>query len=406
MLKILKEKIKEVRFKIPLPLRFIYDVPYWIYSQAKKMFFALYPQVFVAENGNAERNIICLAYVGALESQKEYWFQKVFSEDFREYYLGRHLFWKVPHILKKNYYDCSLLICGANIIRKQFLSSCSGYFHIPYWIEMDVDISLPQSQLPKNIRETYKSIFRKIKKFKLSYEVSKDMDRFEDFYHNMYIPYTKCRYGKTAFVENYAFAKDVFSRSELIFIKQNDVSIAGHLIEYKGKHVYFHMLGVKNGDFEYIKQGAACALDYFSLIELQNRGYKKVHFGGCRPFFNDGVTRYKISLAAKAVSHDKVMKDHFSLLLLKNSSEIRNFLKENPFVFAKRKNTFCRAFFLELDQFESERDFTKYLNHNNCNGLQHTYFFTFHEDKTLSSWLKSYNKTSFSIKPAKLYFPE
>lgn len=398
MFSLIKKSIKKLHYKIPYKFRFIYDIFYSIYKKILNVSSAIYPIVIVIkENNNEETNDIVFAYVGGRLSEKQFWGEKIFPNGFQEHFLGKHFFWNVKSCLKNANFGCSFILSGSMFLTKLF-SSPYFSFKIPHFMEMNLDLPPATEEFSKKLKAAFKDLQRRIRKHSLTCEISRDPEKFERFYHDMYVPYIKNRHSKTALIEEYDVAKDIFSRSDLFLIIKDNIPIAGHLLEYKKNSAIFHLLGIKDGDSKYLKYGISGVLDYFSILKLQKKGYKKTNKGGTRPFFNNGLTRYKLSFGAYVVKHSKVMNDCVSMILLDNINKTREFLKNNAFVFFNERNQISRALFIDPDQFNTIEELKDYLKYNNCDGIVQSYIFLFYENKKISSWLDSLAEQPFTIK--------
>ncbi len=141
-----------------------------------------------------------------------------------------------------------------------------------------------------------KSDIRLIKKFSYTYKISNSLDELILFYNSMYIPYMKNRHGPRAIIRSLDFLKWGFRKGFILFIEKENILLSGVLIVNKNKMkdiCEYWAIGVRGGDFSYVRNGVISALHYYSVLELRNRGYKKINFGFVRPFFRNGLFYYK-----------------------------------------------------------------------------------------------------------------
>ena len=71
---------------------------------------------------------------------------------------------------------------------------------------------------------------RRIRKHKLTFEITRDPQKFDDFYYNMYVPYISKTFGPRAYIYSYRHQKRLFQSCDLIIIKQQEQAIAGQFI--------------------------------------------------------------------------------------------------------------------------------------------------------------------------------
>src|SRR5207244_3356991 len=119
--------------------------------------------------------------------------------DFQKSWSVRRFFWNIIPELMKSFLNCGLLIMEESSLTIPSLNNRAG-FQIPFWVRMEIDISRPTKELFGDQRS---DIERRIRKNKLSYEVTKDPQQFEDFYHRIFIPYVKMRYTDTVGFTSY-----------------------------------------------------------------------------------------------------------------------------------------------------------------------------------------------------------
>jgi hypothetical protein len=180
----------------------------------------------------------------------------------------------------------------------------------------------------KRMKETEKII----KKYKLSYRVSESDDDFEMFYHNMYIPYAKKRFGKNAVMFSFKKMKNVFKKSVLMFVIQDDIAIAGDILSLNNEILGFQHLGILNGEREYVKMGFATIFYYFG-IDYVNKTfhYSKLDFGSSLPFLDDGAFLYKRKMGA-AVHPDDTLHSWIFILDLKQSDSFTSVFESHPII--------------------------------------------------------------------------
>ena len=200
---------------------------------------------------------------------------------------------------------------------------------------------------------------RRIKKNKLSFEVTNELNQFHNFYYNMHLPYITEAFGNRAVIFSYDFMKREFGKhglyNDLFLIKKEEEYIAGMLMVYSKKGIYLHPLGVKDGNFDYVKDGAIGALFYFPLMYSKAKGYKKVNFGLTRAFLKDGVFQLKKKRGMQIVG---ISNKGFALKPLSMSAAVKGFFLNNPFLYMDEMG-FNGAVFIDNDQSLSEGNFER-----------------------------------------------
>ena len=211
------------------------------------------------------------------------------------------------------------------------IKSKNKAFILPCWIggvkELAKGIQLARQD------SQIKSDIRRIRKNRLGYRVSTEEHDFDCFYQQMYLPYIKKIYGNFAFLMTYEDMKATLQQSQLFFITQDGVDIAGGIHVFddaKEIPVREWTIGVKDGDRSWVKMGALSALDHFETVYLHEKGYSHLHKGASRPFLNDGVLRFKLKRGMTITDHTEQ-----SLVLcgLQNRQGVETFLQNNPFLY-------------------------------------------------------------------------
>ncbi len=249
--------------------------------------------------------------------------------------------WDIFRKIKSISNSADLVLVMVNKFFTRFLMK-QGYFIIPEWVSQTLDISKPLEDtwrnLSRNEREYLRKIKACIKRFRYSYEIRYDMDMLEYFYHKIYVPFTLQRYGKLAELASLSSMRRAFRRGGLLMVKEGDTYLGGVLfIIARGEIFHIFRWGVASGDQEYLKRGVGGALYYFSIMWTKQQGYKQVDFGGSRAFLNNGILRYKKKWGA-TVSNNRWLTSTFGLQLLDFTDGVRDFLSNNPFIFADGNN--------------------------------------------------------------------
>lgn len=214
---------------------------------------------------------------------------RMYNAELRTTRQDKRLIWRVPSI---NRLKVSAVMIEADRCFSRFLSA-RGFIPIPEWILFTMDISMPIEDIIKRYKKHDWGNYRKIKKYQYTYEVEHDWNKLHFFYHRMYLPYIKSRYGKLAHLASFAYIENLMRNSELLLVKLDDEYVSGLVINTASSIPILAFMGIKDGRKDYIRQGAGSAIYYFSIFWAKKMGYTKLDCGHCRPFLNDGVLQYK-----------------------------------------------------------------------------------------------------------------
>jgi len=316
---------------------------------------------------------LSILYAGRDEN-KNYFIKSVFGGACRESYMGKTGLWNILKILRRNDLEYSLIIAE---IPKAFctLFHKRKCFHIPCWLYGEIDISEDVCDFIKKYR-SLKSDFNKIRKKKLDFEVTNDLDQFHNFYHNMYLPHISKSHGDCAVIQDYILMKKEFVNCDLLLIKNETEYIAGMLLVVQKNEARFWSLGIKDGNSDYVKDGAIGALIYFSIQYLQEKGYKKVSFGLCRAFLKDGALQFKKKRGLQIADKSK---ESFILKPVVKTEAIKGFFVNNPFILMEDMKLHG-AVFIETDQLQIPKDIENIYKEYYLKGMSNLIVYQFGAD--------------------------
>ncbi len=261
----------------------------------------------------------------APELDRNYLASLAFSAGYQEYRVARDWIWSSSKIYKNLDRPVSAILV-AHESRPQ-IAGRGSFFHLPQWINGRMDLPYPSRVLTNR---SVKSDLRRIRKNDLGWVVSKELSCLEDFYNNMFVPYTRSAHGSRAFVRSFEELRARFSQCELLFVTHDQRTVAGILIDYTGKDPALWTIGVRDGDPDYLRMGVVGAVYAFSGEYLQGQGHKVMGTGMSRSFLHDGVLNYKKKWGQEISGMYPAL---FSFSVVDADRGARAFLQNNPFVF-------------------------------------------------------------------------
>ena len=378
----LKSFLKKIHHAIPPEVRNVY-MP----VAAKCLYFfqshlnAFFPMVVLYEGLERQSGKpLSFVYAGDIHQMQNYWDHVILGDGFRKRPLGRRFFGKIVAQIRKAFPDCGFVIMEQSSLTIPFLKKNPG-FSIPFWVRTEIDIREPMSKLFGQQRSDKE---RRIRKNKLSYEMTKDPKHFHDFYYNMHVPYVKDRYTDAAGVDSYESLLKAIPISEILLIKKEDKTIAGALVEFRDGKAMLRKLGIVDANMEYVRFGAIGAIYYFMVQELKKRGYNVMDIGGARPLLNDGLTHYKISLEARLCKENE-LHSCVRFMVLRNSEGARSFLTHNPFLFKNRRKKLCSAVFVENNGQLSSKALNDMITSSYCEGAAEIRIYAFGDQNAMEA---------------------
>lgn len=270
---------------------------------------------------------LTILYAGQ-ERNKNYIAYIAFGDDNRETYLGKAWTWNVAGVAHAHP-AVSLLVTETE---EGYFNRFGGPndFYIPCWVNGEIEFPRYAELAKKS--ENLKSDIRKVRKQGYQYEITRDHDKFDLFYHAMYRPYIIHAHGNRASFMSYEAMMKQSDITELLLIKQGDDYIAGENLLFEDKGVRAWSLGVKDGNHDYVRDGALGALYYYKINYLTSRGYDRYNAGASRAFLKDGVLQYKKKWGLKLIG---ARPGGFWLRIPRKSESSTAFLLNNPFIHRK-----------------------------------------------------------------------
>jgi hypothetical protein len=290
---------------------------------------------------------LTITYSGDIRN-KNFIVKLAFGDTFSETYIGKVWLWRATKIVQKKNDHCNLNISEIPKIFRYFYKKINNFF-LPIWIDGDIDTTSNISN------DSLKTDMRRVKKNKLFYEMTHEISKLHDWYYDMYLPYIKKTFNDQAFIFSYDYFRKNFGEQgiykDLVLIKQGNEIIAGILMGYVKKQVYLYDLGVKNGDYDYVKIGAIGALFCYPTIYSKENGYNSINYGFSRPFLNDGVLQFK---KKRGIRIKNTWNKGFVITPLSKTDSVKEFFLKNPFIYLNKKK-YHGAIFVNDDQSLSER---------------------------------------------------
>lgn len=213
-----------------------------------------------------------------------------------------------------------------------------GFIIIPEWVSMTLNLADSIENLYRKFHNKAKQELRKAEKYNYSYEISKDLDEFEHFYYNMYLPYLIFKHKNFALCSNYLAIRYLFeSGYKMIFFKYDNKPVSGMLFSQNKQIIKPKIMGILEDKINLMKKGLG-SISYYFLIKLAlENSVKIIDFGATRPFLKDGSYRFKKKWGTKINRADTLFfYNIFALKICSDNEGIQTFLKENPFIYYKK----------------------------------------------------------------------
>jgi hypothetical protein len=254
-----------------------------------------------------------------------------FSEVKRREGLGRMRLRDMPLRLERLGERADMVVVHGDSGLVRPLGRC-GFFLLPEWVEMTLDLGRPLEEtwdLPGN--KTLRENLRRIRKFGYTFEVTTNPNRFRDFYREMYLPFIPVKFGAATNLVGPRKMRLFFDNGVLLLVSRDGQPVAGNVITVSRGVAESLIIGLRHGDPVLRRQSALAASYYFTMLWAKGLGLRRVDFGGCRPFLQDGLVYYKKRWGME-IGGVGPSRNVYGLRPLRLTPAVGDFLAANPFL--------------------------------------------------------------------------
>jgi len=232
---------------------------------------------------------ITTLFIGKEESAYQFAYL-AYSQIEKMLYLGKFLSSQIDPARLPN-----IEVIVANIERpfaRKFLKQ--GYLLLPT-VDFNLDLCQSLEDIMKRMSRRRRRDIKKLECFDYSYTISRNNEKdFDFFYWNMYLPYTKKRFGKAAHIRT-CFESKALCRGNggIVFVKKEERPVVGILFQIRGKTLYALSFGVYEGNQKFVTDLAGQAALFFLVKWGKMNGLECLNYGVSMPFLREGTFMYK-----------------------------------------------------------------------------------------------------------------
>ena len=207
-----------------------------------------------------------------------------------------------------------------------------GFLALPPWINMVIPLGDTWEAVVGHWARNTKGVdLRRIRKHQLNFRTTDSEAAFHAFYHGLYVPYVRKRFGDAAFIEPEAKIVSIHEFGEIIEVLRDDRVIAAGVLIQAGGSLGFPWIGMPVDVDPRTLDGAFAGLYYFIVRLAYERGCDGVNCFTNRPSLSDGVLRYKRKWGARLSGSDR-LNGQILLKPVANTAALRSLLRHNPFI--------------------------------------------------------------------------
>lgn len=306
---------------------------------------ALQAEVWAVEGRESVSHAPLTLVVAAPPPSRAYLAATLFAEAPRETLLGRRWLWRIESAASRLAQRPDAIFIEAGSRARRFLLG-GDWLAIPRWVQGEAPLDGGR-RLPKSL----KSDLSRIRRNNLTYSVSRDPERFEAFYREMYAPYIAGAHGASAFVIPYDAFRNHLPACELLVVQKEGRDIAGILLDEAGGLPRLWTLGIRDGDPAHLDDGAMAALYHFAFERFRAQGHKTAITGLSRAFLRDGALRYKRKWGQRITGRSPV---DLALRVCRDAPGARALLAHHPFIF-EAGGAFYAAIAWEAPIFDADK---------------------------------------------------
>jgi hypothetical protein len=206
-----------------------------------------------------------------------------------------------------------------------------GNIIIPENITFLLDTTKSMDEIIERISPDMIQDIQKAKKTNYTYEVRNDLDAFDLFYNNMYLPYLTWKHKNSNRIASYATIRHLQAQgAEILFIKHVDEYIFGGIFHKDKKIMKTYYAGLMNNKFSHLHNGIM-ALSYYYLITIaKKRMCHIIDFGTASPFIDDGLYSYKSKWNMSITQSPAYSSDIFAIRIINNQEIFKQFIDTHP----------------------------------------------------------------------------
>ena len=255
---------------------------------------------------------------------------RIFAESPQREMVGHAPIWRLPGVLRRLRAGADLTIARVDRLSARLFFD-DDYLVVPEWIGTRLPLPIDVAALAKRNSSVSEDL-RKTRHEALTVDVSRDLAELPMFYHRMFVPYTRNRYGDDAFFKGFHQMHRSFRNGGLLWVCSDGKPVAGELFEHRGGTLDLVAIGVAGGDIAWRQKGAVAALYVHVIDYAQRHGCTEIDMRGARPSLADGLLRYKCKWGA--MIYDKLDAPHASLVHWPRLDGVAaGFLADSPLVF-------------------------------------------------------------------------
>jgi hypothetical protein len=204
----------------------------------------------------------------------------------------RLFFWEIREHIKRRDLEKDVVIINVNKVLFRHLRA-EGYLRIPDCVKSVLMLPGTFEEVKGNLRGSALRKVRQVSAKEYTCAVLHEEPALQHFYHEMYVPYLRKRFGGLADIDSYYKARRIFRTGFLVAVRKGNDYLSGAICRIREDAFIFELVGIEKGDLPLLREGALDALYYYCILLAIEKKCAMINFGLSRPFLNDGLVIYK-----------------------------------------------------------------------------------------------------------------
>ncbi len=221
---------------------------------------------------------------------------------------GGHVsLWQAPALTRRWLEQGDLVVSETNQIVRWPVPGYAS-FSTPPWVSQILDgIDRPLEEIVAGMNQTLRRHIRQAEKQGYRYEFTHRQSDFDLFYHRMYLPYISTRHaGRGGSIQAEDFLRHLFGEGGLILLRLDDQPACAMLCKLLKGTCNALQMGVLDGRFDLVEQGANVALFWSMLDWARSSGASRYNLGASRAQCANGTFNFKRQWGARVYADPDV----------------------------------------------------------------------------------------------------
>jgi hypothetical protein len=206
------------------------------------------------------------------------------------------------------------------------MGSPAATLDVPAWVRQTLTLPGPDPGHRLLPRGAEREAERHIRRQGYRLTLSAGAEETRRFYHELYAPYVRARFGAAAVLIPEAAFIAASRHQQLASLYAGERRVAAMLLRRRGAHMRLGWFGMLT---EPAPKGASEALDLLVIRQAHAEGVRSVVMGNSRPCLSDGVFRYKRRLGAQPQA-TRFPQSRLHIHLTRMTPTVRQCLAQQP----------------------------------------------------------------------------